>query len=298
MVCVGGVKKESGLLINGKIVNNKILLNTVQWYITHTCNLACKHCLSFNNFSISGHESFADNMIHAQEWNKLVTIKDFTIIGGETFTHNDLNTWVHGLRDIFSYIEDFKVITNGSMLEKYENCFDSWFEKDVIIEISTKTKKDKENFEKFLTRYKNVTFSDHHEQDYAVYVDNKLRFVVEHCRWHREWAIKEKSNNVYKFWDNDANQAHKTCRFAFCHYFYKGDLYKCGTIVGAREFVKKFPVDASDRTLFESYEPIKYNDPDLHEKIKSLNFSVPLCSKCPAEDLPDKLILDSKKLLP
>lgn len=270
----------------------------MQWYITHTCNLACKHCLSFNNFAIKGHESFEDNMVHAQEWNKLVEIRDFTIIGGETFTHNDLNTWVHGLRDIFSYIEDFKVITNGSMMYKYEKDFDSWFEKDVIIEVSTKTQQDKIAFEKFLTRYDNITYGDHQEQDYAVYINGKLRFVVEHCKWHREWAIKEKINNVYRFWNNDPVQAHKTCRFRFCHYFYQGDLYKCGTIVGAREFVKKYPVDLEDRQHFDEYQPIRYSDPDIHEKIKSLNFAVPLCSKCPVEDLPGKLILDNKKQLP
>ena len=196
MVIVGGVKKESGHLIDGKIINNKILLHTAQWYITHTCNLSCKHCLSHNNFAINGHDEFYKNIEYAKKWNELVTIKDFTIVGGEVFTHNDLDTWVHGLRDVFEDVPNFKVITNGTLLEKYAASFDSWFEKNIVLEVSLKRKQDIENFYEFIKRFK-YAIQKHYLYDCAIYIDDKLCFLVEHCPEHRPWAIKEKVNNFH-----------------------------------------------------------------------------------------------------
>ena len=297
MAIVGGVKKENGRLINGKVVNNKILLHTAQWYITHTCNISCKHCLSHNNFAISGHDSFAENIEHAKEWSKLVTIKDFTIIGGEVFTHNDLNSWVFGLRDIFSDIKNFKVITNGTLLEKYAASFNDWFDKDIVIEVSLKRQKDIDNFNIFLQRYNNVTVKNHVMYDQAIYINNKLCFVVEYCLDHREWAVKEKINNEYKFWYNDSKLAHKHCWQKYCHYFYKGQLYKCGTIVGAKEFVKKYPVAENDKSLYEGYKPINYTDENLLKSIIDLNYEVPQCSRCPVASRNSKIVVDNKKIL-
>lgn len=297
-VTAGGVKKESGHLINGKIIDNKILVHTAQWYITHTCNLACKHCLSHNNFAISGHKDVKDNLEHAKAWNKLITIKDFTIVGGEVFTHNDLNTWVHGLRDVFTDIANFKVITNGTLLEKYAASFDSWFNKDVVIEVSIKRDRDKNTFVDFLKRYNKVEIKEHYLYDQAVYINGKLCFLVEFCTQHKPWAVKEYKNGLYKFWYNSSKLAHKDCWQKYCHYFYQGDLYKCGTIVGAKEFVKKYPVNSNDKSIYAGYNPIKHTDTDLLQRITDLNKHIPQCSRCPISSADTNLVLDNKKILP
>ena len=286
-------------MLDGKIINNKILLHTAQWYITHTCNLPCEHCLSHNNFAIKGEDSFEDNIEHAKEWNRLVTIKDFTIIGGEVFTHNNLNQWVHGLRDIFSDVKDFKVLTNGTLLEKYYDSFDSWFDKDIIIELSFKREKDFKNFMLLLQRYKNYDIKDHFLYDKVIYIDGKLRFLIEHCTTHVPWAVKDKIDGVYNFWDNDPEESHKKCWQKDCHYFHKGELYKCGTLVGAKEFVKKYPVKYFNKKLYEDYKPIQYTDTNLQKKITSLNFAVNQCSSCPIDNgKKDKIVLDKRKIMP
>jgi hypothetical protein len=296
----GGVKKELGHspMINGKIINNKILLHTAQWYITHTCNISCANCLSYNNFAISGHDSFDDNIEAAKAWNKIVTIKDFTIVGGETFTHNNLDQWAIGLREVFSDIKDFKIITNGTLLPKYVNRFDAWFDLDIIIEISFKRISDYQILNQYLSKYNNVQIKQHLLYDQAIYINNKLCFLIEFCDNHRPWAVNNVTDNVYQFWDNDAEAAHKKCWQKYCHYFYQGKLYKCGTVVGAQEFVKKYKVKEECKNLYLDYNPINYNDEELHSKILELNYSIPQCSMCPIASEPINLEIDIKKLLP
>jgi len=284
-------------LINGKIINNKILLHTAQWYITHTCNLTCSHCLSYNNFAIKGHDRFDQNIEAAKHWNQLVTIKDFTIVGGETFTHRNLDQWAIGLRTIFSDIKDFKIITNGTLLSKYADKFEKWFELDIIIEISFKIIKDYKTLKDYLSKFKNVEIKKHFMYDQAIYIDNKLRFLIEFCDNHRPWAVNNVDNDIYSFWENDAVDSHKKCWQKYCHYFYQGKLYKCGTVVGAQEFVKNYNVKPADKELFLSYQPILPTDNNLQQKIMEFNNHIPQCSLCPISDSPQEIILDKKKII-
>lgn len=300
MAVVGGVEKENGhsQMINGRLINNKILLHTAQWYITHTCNINCANCLSYNNYAIKGHDNFLDNIEAANAWNKLVTIKDFTIVGGETFTHNYLDQWATGLRNIFADINNFKIITNGTLLEKYTHCFDKWFDLNIIVEISFKRQTDYKILQNYLSKYDLVTIKKHFMYDQAIYINNKLCFLIEFCTNHRPWAVKDIKNNKYQFWDNNAKLTHDKCWQKYCHYFYKGKLYKCGTIVGAQEFVNKYPVETTCKNLFLAYEPIDYTDNNLHEKILELNNHIPQCGMCPIASDPINLKIDTKKHLP
>ena len=115
---------------------------------------------------------------------------------------------------------------------------------------------------------------------------------------HRPWAVKTITDNVYQFWNNDAEAAHKKCWQKYCHYFYKGNLYKCGTIVGGQEFVNRYPVDPTCKNLFLAYQPISPMDNDLHKKILGLNNHTSQCSMCPIATDPIDLEIDSKKILP
>jgi hypothetical protein len=117
---------------------------------------------------------FAKNNIEAAKaWNKIVTIKDFTIDGGETFTHNNLDQWAIGLREVFSDIKDFKIVTNGTLLPKYVNRFDAWFDLDIIIEISFKRIGDYQILNQYLSKYNNVQIKQHFMYDQAAMLQKK-----------------------------------------------------------------------------------------------------------------------------
>ena len=285
-------------MINGKIIENKILLHTAQWYITHTCNITCSHCLSFNNYAIGGHSKVENNLEYARQWNKLVVIKDFTIVGGEVFTHTDLDSWVLGLRNIFRDIKNFKVITNGTLLEKYSSSFDKWFEQDVIIEISFKKSNDYKTLLKILSQYKNVDIKKHFNYDEAIYIDGKLRFLIEHCDSHIPWGIEKQTDEIYEFYNNDSKAAHDKCWQKYCHYFYEGKLYKCGTIVGAQEFIKKYKTKENIKSLIQGYRPIDPMSNKLQKDIERLNNEIPQCSLCPVNNNYKKITFTQKKILP
>jgi len=76
-------------------------------------------------------------------------------------------------------------------------------------------------------------------------------------------------------------------------------MYKCGTVVGAQEFVKKYSVRPQDKELYESYRPIDPMSNNLEVQIQNLNNSIPQCSLCPSKsDEYEDIVLDKKKILP
>ena len=294
-------------VINGTVINGKYLLATAQWYITHSCNLTCTNCLSFNNFAISGHSKFSNNKLYAEEWNKLVYIADFTIIGGETFTVPHLDEWLTGLRNIFDYIQDFKLITNGTLFYKHKENIKKWIDLDVIIEVSLHNKSHIKYLLETLKDYKyemvNITdirVPQKYQTTYqkAVFIDNKLSFLINYALAHQKWGVQTIEDGKFKFYNSNSIAAHETCWQKDCHYFYEGYLYKCGTIVGAREFVKKYSVDKSVLELYNSYSPIGYNDQNLQEKLTAINYHTDQCALCPVDSVQEILQLTPKKVLP
>lgn len=294
-------------MLNGSIINGKYLLATAQWYITHSCNLTCSNCLSFNNFAIGGHSSFANNKHYAEEWNELVYIDDFTIIGGETFTVPSLDEWVTGLRGIFGYIKDFKLITNGTLFYKHKHNIKKWLDLGVIIEVSLHSK----SHLKFL--YEVLKDFDHEIVDIldsrvpnkyreiyqnAVFINNKLSFIITYVLAHQKWGVRSIEDNKFNFYSSDKESAHDTCWQKDCHYFFEGKLYKCGTIVGAREFVKRYPVDKTASKLYNNYKPLAYDDKNLQEKLIAMNYCTDQCALCPVNSEQEILKLTPKKILP
>jgi len=89
--------------------------------------------------------------------------------------------------------------------------------------------------------------------------------------------------------------SHITCVANNCHYIYKGKLYKCGTIVGAQEFVKKYRVEPKAAYLINSYKPIDLNDTDLDEQVNNLKKHIPQCSLCPTNSKTEPIVNLTKK---
>lgn len=278
-------------------------LKMAQWYISHTCNLACPSCLSFNNYNIKGHEYWKDNKEYAKQWSQLVSVKDFSIIGGEPLSNPDLHNWVLGLQTLFN-TDDFKICTNGTLLNKWIDQAKEWIQLNVILEISYHDPKHLEGIESALKnilsgldikwinggQYNGPNFN-YREYDKIGYLNDKVCVLLqENCEF-RKWDL----NN-----ENDPNTSHKHCWWKNCHYWYKGELYKCGTIVGAQELSKKH--NLKNKELINSYKPINIMSNNLTEQLTNLKNYIPQCSMCTTLnfDNDDRITLDPvpiKKLM-
>ena len=299
-------------MLNGRILDTgKILVPTLQWYISHTCNLTCTNCSNLNNFAITGHNTYDDAI--AATWADKLHVNDFCIIGGEPFTNNGLNTWALGLRKHFT-CRDFRIVTNGTLLKKFAQDIPNWIANGITIEMSLHSEA---HFERALAdideilqgNYKKVNkielqqlgVMNHIACGYedAILVDDFPAFVINYKTKFYTWGVRGVKDGVWQFYDSDRELAHSNCWHKDTPYIFEGKMYKCGTIVGAKGFAEKYNIRQRDRELIESYKPIDAMSNNLAEQIQELNYSIAQCTMCPNKsNTLEKIQLDKKKILP
>ncbi len=252
-----------------------------QWYITHTCNLACNNCLSYNNYKISGHESWEDNEDFVKAWSERVYIEDCSIIGGEPFANPDIHKWAMGVRKYFDTL-GFKSMYKRYILRlAYKTNIKKWIDAGIVLEIQHHDPMHKEKIDIAIQQILGSNTNkisgkewhgdpDYYEEfDEIYFVDNRVAIVVVGTYDFYTHTINGEGN---------AELTHKLCAWRDCHYFYKGGLYKCGALVGAQGMLDRYNLKNAD--LIQQYRPVSIHDNDLETRLTSLKYSVPQCAMC------------------
>ena len=185
-----------------------------------------------------------------------------------------------GVRKYFD-TQDLKVCTNGTYLDLHIDNIKKWIDAGIVLEIQYHDPMHKQKIDiaiqQILGSNTNKINGDqwqgnpdyYEEFDEIYFVDNRVAIVVV---------------GSFEFYTHtidgtgDAEFTHKFCAWRDCHYFYKGDLYKCGALVGAQAMAEKF--DLLNKDIITQYKPINVFDNDLDGKIKQLQKSVPQCAMC------------------
>ena len=108
-----------------------LTLPELSLYISHTCDIACPSCFTYNNLNWGGH--------FKPDWNELGKLKkkvwvDFiAILGGEPTTNPHLHEWMDLVDDVWEHHRDKWVVTNGRNLNSLP---DNWITRDWQLEIS------------------------------------------------------------------------------------------------------------------------------------------------------------------
>lgn len=270
------------------MVKQKIKI--AQWYISHTCNLSCKNCLSYNNFSISGHERWAENSEYVKRWSELVEVEDFSIIGGEPLGNPDLDFWVKGLHEYFT-TKDFKICTNGTQVDRWVKEMPLWIDLGVILEIHTHDKSFVSDMWKFLRKtFPNIEYVKGKDYSSSTYYDdynwvglvNGKVAILQTDDWNfYPWGVKGKNEHgEYEMFETNPKITHTLCQWRNCHYFYRDQLFKCGTLVGAQKFVTKYPVKTEHKQLILDYKPVSMHSNNLEEDLANLKQFLPQCGLC------------------
>jgi organic radical activating enzyme len=276
----------------------KFPLNIVQFYISHTCNIACPGCLSFNNYNISGHDMFADYEHETAQWSKILQPSDMSIIGGEPMSNPDLHNWVLGVRKYFD-CTDLKICTNGLLINKWATHIPEWWDLGIVVEVSAHTPahyvQAQSDIEKIIgnknikkvnakTLAKLNIAPKYYSEDYETFYITKNTVVAMIGKEYvfNKWGVKTHNNNQINFFASNPIAAHNACDIKECHYIYKGELYKCGTIVGAKALIEKYNVEERGRQLIESYKPLQYNHPNLQKQLEVFSQkAIAQCAMCP-----------------
>jgi hypothetical protein len=89
-----------------------------EFYITNVCNLNCKNCNRFNNFSFAGHELWGQYQDLYTKWAKQLTIDHISILGGEPFLNPSLLEWVDNILSLWP-TSKLSIVTNGTQFNKW-----------------------------------------------------------------------------------------------------------------------------------------------------------------------------------
>lgn len=272
----------------------------LQFYISNTCNLACPHCLSFNNLAFKGHFKF--DKVNAAQWASLIDPYEVAIIGGEPFTNPYLDEWVDGLHSTFQ-CEDFRITTNGTYLEAHTEKVLRWIEMGVNIDISSHSIADFENHHAWAKKHLGTLIQHEYEEEYNHnvyrYSNGKGWCQVRTAYYFVPNAVKEIKDGIVYMHNNSPQDAHSGCSWRDCHYIVDGRLYKCCVTAAGPMLTKQFNLDNNSRQILEktkSLSPLD-NTATIDYFLETIEDSCDQCALCPINPISNlhKFELPKKK---
>ena len=271
-------------------------LNFAEFYITNVCNLVCENCNRFNDFSRRGKIDFDEKKYI--DFSQKFNISRISILGGEPLLHPNLFNYVKGIRKLWPDCS-MVITSNGLLINKVKHLYEYCVANECELEISFHDKgnldlkiwKEIDYFkinngkgwgrvkteilhhvgrdnEKFTTEAK-------HLQD-----ERGFKFLFTDAHFFSSTSIKEWRESTTPIPHNsDPEKAYHECTMKFSHTFFDGELYKCGFIAAAKEFITERKAQEHWQKLWE-YQPINMNQ--FSPGWKSRFFSPEdVCSLCP-----------------
>jgi organic radical activating enzyme len=275
-------------------------LQEVQFYINNDCNLACKNCVSYNNFDFKGYYLWKDSEKKNQQWPRFINPGRISILGGEPYLNPDLMSWVRGIRSLWPDHDYITVATNGTLLDrsKIKQHTKEIIKLGIQIEISIHDPKQHEKIERDFLRildeesieYEIVDIWDDYTSrfDKKRIIDrrnNKVLGTTQSAYYFENISIESQDETVIRFYSSNAERAHSNCLSRECHYIIHGDLYKCVLVSTAKEFSKQFSLDPGSQRLLDMYQPCDplRDDNEIFDFLDSIKNHIPQCSLCPTQ---------------
>jgi hypothetical protein len=230
-----------------------LTLPELSLYISHTCDIGCDSCFTYNNLNWGGHFKPEG---HLEKLKGKVDFETITILGGEPTTNPHLNEWMTLVDINWPNHQDKWIVTNG---RKLSNIPSNWNERGWQLEISAHSPADlKSVFEWFEKEYPNITyekFTEQHEDGDTHYymrngIDGPVFGKISEAWFFYKESLIAKPGEVLT-WDRlvDAEQAHANCIARECMYFLEGRFYRCARQALLPQLAKTFQIDAQYREL-------------------------------------------------
>jgi len=256
-----------------------------QFYINNVCNLACSNCSSFNNLKFKGHLSWEDSRDKIFKWREILTFEELAILGGEPFSHPDLDTWVYNLRDLFPEVKDFRITTNATLFSSNIDRIRSYLDKKIIIECSIHSR---QQWQPTLEQIKTilgdrVVDTKYRDGGLFYYENDQPLFEVRPAWEFVNNSLEIIKNGVLYFHNSDPNIAHNACLWKDCHYFVNGNLYKCVVTATAGLLGQQFSIYEKHQQIISTIEFANPFD-DIEKVINfidKIEMVCPQCTLCP-----------------
>lgn len=229
-----------------------LTLPELSLYISHTCDIACPSCFTYNNLNWGGHFKPKG---HLEKLKHKVNFETIAILGGEPTTNPYLHEWMDLVDDVWEHHRDKWIVTNGRNLNSLP---DDWITRDWQLEISAHSPVDLAAiFQWFqdecphavLEKYYDNTHEDAVDH-YQIKLGNKTIGKISESWFFYKESLIAKPGKVLT-WDKLVNpeQAHANCIARECMYFLEGRFYRCARQALLPQLAKTFQIDAQYKEL-------------------------------------------------
>lgn len=278
------------------MLDNRIIIDRLEFYITNVCNLTCNGCNRYNNYHFKGWQSWDEAEPILEQWSKKIAIRHPVILGGEPLLNPDIVKWVNGLRRLWPEYSGVQVQSNGTRIDRVKGLYEAinpaagnW------IGVSIHNPADRDEI---FQRIRNFLGDSVEEtQNHNDPVGSHYQFIDQEKRKVHAWMsdkfvqsnIIQTADGKFSLYNSDPEQAHEICTFRrFKNYhMIRGKIYKCGPVALMPEFDQQqhFDLSDEDRELLYSYQPLSVDEFDQRgrEFLDNIDNVIPQCKFCPMQ---------------
>jgi organic radical activating enzyme len=254
-----------------------IILPELTIYISHTCDLACDKCFTFNNLNWSKHFQINRSVESLKD---KVEFKEVFILGGEPLLNPQLSNWMQWTENMWPTSKKW-IVTNGRHLDKLPN---DWMGR-WNLEISAHSEDDLQTILKWLEKncIKCLKFYDdrHTDAKWHYQLTSNGKDVGELSESWNFFDVPVVLNNDKPIkWTSlfDKTEQHASCPIKECMHLLDGRFYRCPQQAILPQLNKKFQIEEPFRSIAE--QDVGCNADEFLEWIETKNNPQEHCRLC------------------
>lgn len=254
---------------------NRIMLATLEVYITNECNLTCSNCNRYNNYNFQGHHDWRLSEPAIMSWSTRITAPIITIIGGEPLMHPDLWGWVDLLRR-------------------------AWVNEPIMIQSNGLV--DRSDLDRARSDANLGIVASLHQSGMEKAIRKKIPIVqpeqiIDNTNF-TACAIKDQGDHFIVH-DSPVDEAFEACTMSRSHTLLDGRLYKCPMVAVLPRFQQQYEVTltSQQQTLLDSYKALDHwcSDQELQDFFTNEDQPIAQCSMCPSDGVFSPVTFDPRR---
>lgn len=193
-------------------------IGSLEYEVSHSCNLNCKRCDHFSNLAQKGYmanpESFRNDLIQISKY--VENICELKLLGGEPLLNPELSLFIEAAKDVFPRATVY-IYTNALILRNISReLIDCIRKNDIVV-----------TFTVYPPMFDQI-------DDVVMFLrKEEIRFSIYH-------EVKEFAAWINLNGDSDPLKAQRACFSGECHCFNNGKLFKCTQALNADVFNEKY----------------------------------------------------------
>jgi hypothetical protein len=248
----------------------------VEMDITHVCNLHCRFCSHYSNYTLKGVVPLTTAAPWLNALHQKVIPTSFYLLGGEPALNPDLCEYIWLIAELWPDIER-GMVTNALLLDRHPQLWETLAETGTTIAISRHSNSDRPYLDKFEPAV---------AQAQQMAERHGVNLIVREGYYAFYRTYQGEGPSMRPFQEGKPEESWSVCANRFCTSLYQGRLWKCPPIAFLELVLKKFGLENHpDWTPYLTYGGL-----DVHSStaeyaafMKANYAPEKICGMCPTQ---------------